>query len=319
MWRYAVRRLVQIIPLVLLISMLCFALMHTIPGGPAGMLAGNPKVSPEDAARVRANFGLDQALPVQYAKWLGRVVFHGDFGHSFVTGEPVLSMIARRLPATIELMGSAFLIALLVGMSIGILSALRPHTPLDTFFTLATLVVISIPVFWSGLMAIMLFCVKWSLFPSAGMVTVGSTGSIADHLRHLVLPSTVLSLVFIASWSRYLRSALREVLEKDFIDVARAKGLSKTAVVLRHGVRNAAPPVLTVIALNLPLLFTGAIIVETLFAWPGMGRLFFEGLGRMDYSRLMAIVFITSILITVTNLIVDLIYAYLDPRIRYAR
>jgi peptide/nickel transport system permease protein len=299
--------------------MVCFALMHTIPGGPAGMLAGNPKVSPEDAARVRANFGLDQPLPVQYIKWLGRVVFHGDFGHSFVTGEPVLSMIARRLPATVELMGSAFLIALLVGMSIGILSALRPHTSLDTFFTLAALIVISIPVFWSGLMAIMLVCVKWGLLPSAGMVTVGSTASIVDHLRHLVLPSTVLSLVFIASWSRYLRSTLQEVLEKDFIDVARAKGLSKTAVVLRHAVRNAAPPVLTVIALNLPLLFTGAIIVETLFAWPGMGRLFFEGLGRMDYSRLMAIVFITSILITVTNLIVDLIYAFLDPRIRYAR
>ncbi len=319
MWRYTVRRLVQIVPLVVLISMLCFALMHAIPGGPAGMLAGNPKVSTEDVARVRANFGLDQPLPVQYAKWLGRVVFHGDFGHSFVTGEPVLSMIARRLPATIELMGSAFLIALLVGMSIGILSALRPHTPLDTFFTLAAVIAISIPVFWSGLMAIMLFCVNWRLLPSAGMFTVGSTPSIVDHLRHLVLPSTVLSLVFIASWSRYLRSTLREVLEKDFIDVARAKGLSTTAVVLRHGVRNAAPPVLTVIALNMPLLFTGAIIVETLFAWPGMGRLFFEGLGRMDYSRLMAIVFITSILITVMNLIVDLIYAFLDPRIRYAR
>jgi len=319
MWRYAARRLVQIIPLVLLVSVLCFALMHAIPGGPAGMLANNPKVSAEDAARVRANFGLDRPLPVQYVKWLGRVVFHGDFGYSYVTGEPVLSMIANRLPATIELMGSAFVIALLVGMSIGILSALRPHSSLDTFFTLATLIVISIPVFWSGLMAIMLFCVQWRLLPSAGMFTVGTTASVVDHLRHLVLPSAVLSLVFIASWSRYLRSALHEVLEKNYIGVARAKGLSKTAVVLRHGVRNAAPPVLTVIALNLPLLFTGAIIVETLFGWPGMGRLFYEGLGRMDYTRLMAIVFITSILITFMNLIVDLIYAFLDPRIRYAR
>jgi len=318
-FRYVVKRLLQIIPLVIVISMLCFALMHAIPGGPTGMLANNPKISADDIARVRANFGLDQPLPMQYLKWLGRVALHGDFGYSFVTGEPVLTMIMRRLPATLELMGSAFLIALLVGMSIGILSALRSNTSLDTFLTLAALIIISIPVFWSGLMAMMLFSVKWKLLPSAGMFTVGASVTVLDHLKHLILPSTVLSLVFIASWSRYLRSVLNEVLSEKFIAVAKAKGLSETAVVLRHAIRNAAPPVLTVIALNLPMLFTGAVIIETLFSWPGMGRLFFEGLGRMDYSRLMAIVFITSVLIAVLNLIVDLIYASLDPRIRYAR
>jgi peptide/nickel transport system permease protein len=319
MWRYLLRRLLEIVPLVLLISMLCFALMHAVPGGPTGVLADNPKVSANDLARVRANFGLDKPLPVQYALWLKRVLLHGDFGYSFVTGEPVLWMILRRLPATLELMGSAFLIALLVGVSIGVLSALRPHSRVDTFLTVASLVVISIPVFWSGLMAMMLFSVKWKLLPSAGMFTVGSPMSVIDHLKHLVLPSMVLSLVFIASWSRYLRAALNEILSKDYIDVAMAKGLSKTTVVVRHGMRNAAAPVLTVVALNLPMLFTGAIIIETLFSWPGMGRLFFDGLNRMDYTRLMAIVFVTSVLIAIFNLIVDLLYAYLDPRIRYAR
>jgi peptide/nickel transport system permease protein len=286
MWRYLLRRLLEIVPLVLLISMLCFALMHAVPGGPTGVLADNPKVSANDLARVRANFGLDKPLPVQYALWLKRVLLHGDFGYSFVTGEPVLWMILRRLPATLELMGSAFLIALLVGVSIGVLSALRPHSRVDTFLTVASLVVISIPVFWSGLMAMMLFSVKWKLLPSAGMFTVGSPMSVIDHLKHLVLPSMVLSLVFIASWSRYLRAALNEILSKDYIDVAMAKGLSKTTVVVRR---------------------------------PGMGRLFFDGLNRMDYTRLMAIVFVTSVLIAIFNLIVDLLYAYLDPRIRYAR
>lgn len=319
MWRYALRRLLAIVPLVLLISLLCFALMHAIPGGPAGTLAENPRISAADVARIRANFGLDDPLPLQYAKWLNRVLLHGDFGYSFVTGEPVVRMIAQRLPATLELMGSAFLIAFLVGLSVGALSALRAHTGIDTFLVVLSLVAISIPVFWSGLMGMMLFCVHWGLLPSTGRSTIGMPASLLDHLRHLVLPSIVLSLVFIATWSRYLRARLQEILKQDFIDVARAKGLSKTAVVLRHGLRNAAAPVLTVIALNLPMLFTGAIIVETVFAWPGMGKLFYDGLNRMDYSRLMAIVFVTSLLIALMNLIVDLLYALLDPRIRYAR
>ena len=228
-------------------------------------------------------------------------------------------MIARRLPATLELMGSALLVAVLFGLLVGVLSALRPHSSLDTFLTVASLLVVSIPVFWSGLMAMMLFSVHWGWLPSAGRFTIGVPFSLLDHLRHLVLPSAVLSLVFIATWSRYLRATLQEVLEQDFIDVARAKGLSKTVVVFRHGLRNALAPVLTVVALNLPMLFAGAVIVETVFSWPGMGRLFYDGLNRMDYSRLMAIVFITSLLIAIMNLIVDLVYALLDPRIRYSR
>ena len=164
----------------------------------------------------------------------------------------------------------------------------------------------------------MLFSVKWKLLPSAGMYTVGMPFSIVDHMRHLVMPSLVLALVFVASWSRYLRASMTEVLSKDFIHVARAKGLSSISVVVKHALRNAAAPVLTVVALNLPLLFTGAIITETVFSWPGMGRLFYEGLVRMDYSRVMGIVLIASVLIAVANLIMDCLYGYLDPRIRHA-
>lgn len=318
MWQYAGRRILQIVPLVLVVSILCFSLMHAVPGGPSGMLGDNPKISAEDAARVRANFGLDRPLPIQYAMWLGRVLV-GDFGHSYTTGEPVLSMIADRLPATFLLMGSSFLFALFVGVSVGVLSALRRRTSLDTWLTLGTLIAISIPIFWTGLMTIMLFGVRWSVLPSGGMFTVGAPFSIVDRLAHLVLPSLVLSIVFIASWSRYLRATLADVLNEKFVDVARAKGLSQTAVIIRHAIRKAAPAVLTVIALNLPMLFTGAVITETVFSWPGMGRLFYDGLVRLDYTRLMAIVFVTSVLIAVLNVIVDLLHAYLDPRIRPAR
>ena len=315
---YVARRLLGIIPLVFVISVICFSLMHAIPGGPTGILASNPKLDASDVARIRANFGLDRPVPVQYLMWLERVVLHGDLGHSYVTGEPVLRMIGQRLPATIELAGSALLVALLVGMGVGILSALYPRTRLDTFLTIASLVLISVPVFWSGLMAMMLFSVKWKLLPSAGLYTVGMPFSIVDHVRHLVMPSLVLALVFVASWSRYVRASMTEVLSKDFIHVARAKGLSSISVVVKHALRNAAAPVLTIVALNLPLLFTGAIITETVFSWPGMGRLFYEGLVRMDYSRVMGIVLIASVLIAVANLIMDCLYGYLDPRIRQA-
>jgi peptide/nickel transport system permease protein len=319
MLRYFLKRLAAIVPLVLLVSLICFALMQATPGGPSSMLSDNPMMAPSDAAQVRDNFGVDRPVVVQYAMWLKRVVLHGDFGRSHVTGEPVLVMIKKRLPATLELMGSAFLLAFLFGISGGILAALKRYTKFDAAVMLVTLVGISIPVFWLGLMSMMAFTVKWQLLPSTGMFSLGMPFSIADHLRHLLMPSLVLSLLFIASWSRYMRASLGDVLSMNYVHVARAKGVSGTSVVFRHAVRNAAIPVLTVIALNLPALFTGSIITETIFAWPGMGRLFYDGLLRQDYARLMGIIFIASFLIAVLNLIADTIYGVLDPRIRLAR
>jgi peptide/nickel transport system permease protein len=293
--------------------------MQAAPGGPTAMLSQNPMVKPDDLARIRANFGIDEPVFVQYFMWLKRVIFHGDFGRSYVTGEPVLEMIGQRLPATLELMGSAFLLAFLFGISGGIYAALKRYTKSDSVVTLLALVGISIPIFWLGLMSMMLFTVKWRLLPSAGMFSLGEPFSMIDHLRHLLMPSLVLSLLFVASWSRYMRASLSEVLQMNYIDVARAKGASRGSVIFKHAIRNAAIPVLTVIALNLPALFTGSVITETIFAWPGMGRLFYDGLLRQDYTRLMGIIFIASILIALLNLIADMIYGILDPRIRYAK
>ena len=319
MTRYVVKRLLEIIPLVFLVSLICFALMQATPGGPTAMLTNNPLVTPEDEARIRANFGFDEPVIVQYYLWFKRVVLHGDFGNSYVTGEPVLEMIWQRMPATLELMGAAFLLAFLFGISAGIVAALKRYTKYDNIITLVALVGISVPVFWLGLMSMMLFTVKWRLLPSAGMFSLGVPFSVLDHLRHLLMPSLVLSLLFVASWSRYMRASLSEVLQMNYIDVARAKGASRGSVVFKHAVRNAAIPVLTVIALNLPALFTGSIITETVFAWPGMGRLFYDGLLRQDYTRLMGIIFMASTLIAILNLVADTIHGLLDPRIRYAR
>lgn len=319
MLRYFGKRLLEIVPLIFVVSLICFALMQATPGGPTAMLSQNPMVKPDDLARIRANFGIDEPVIVQYFMWLKRVVLYGDFGNSYVTGEPVSEMIRQRMPATLELMGSAFLLAFLFGISGGIFAALKRYTKLDSIITLFALVGISIPIFWMGLMSMMLFTVKFRMLPSAGMFSLGEPFSIIDHLRHLLMPSLVLSLLFVASWSRYMRASLSEVLQMNYIDVARAKGASNGSVIFKHAIRNAAIPVLTVIALNLPALFTGSIITETIFAWPGMGRLFYDGLLRQDYTRLMGIIFIASILIAFLNLIADTIYGILDPRIRYAK
>jgi peptide/nickel transport system permease protein len=317
--KYVLKRILGIIPLVLLVTVVCFALMHAIPGGPEGVLASNPKVKPDDLARIRSNFGLDRPLVVQYGMWLERVLLHADFGFSYVTGEPVAEMIGRRLPATLELMGSAFVLSLLIGLFVGVISVLKRDTTVDSLLTVGSLAVISIPVFWLALMSMMLFSVRLGVLPSAGMYTLGAPFSIVDHLRHLTLPTLVLTVVLVASWSRYAREALSDAMAADHIDVARAKGLPATAVLLRHGLRNAAGPMTTVVAMSIPILFTGSVVVETVFSWPGMGRLFYEGLLRHDYTRLMGIVFVSSILVALFNLLADCLYGIFDPRIRYAR
>lgn len=319
MLAFVARRLVLVIPLLLLVSVICFALMHAVPGGPAGVLSNNPKLSSDDIARIRSNFGLDESLAVQYVRWLGRVSLHGDFGRSYVTGEPVLSMIAHRIPATLMLMGSAITIALIVAFVVGVYTAVKPDSWIDSSITVISFVVLSIPVFWGALMAMMIFSVKLKWLPAGGMHTIGAPFSVISLLKHLVLPVLVLSSVFVATWSRYLRASLSDTLAQSFIHVARAKGLSERAIVVRHALRNAIMPVVTVVALSLPVLFTGAVVTETVFAWPGLGRLFYDGLLRMDYSRVMGIVFISSTLMMLFNLFAECVHAIVDPRIRHAR
>ena len=312
--RYVIQRSMRVVPILLLVSIATFVLLHIAPGGPVGVMAGNPKTSGADLERIERNLGLDKPIPVQYLLWLRQVFLRFDFGKSYVTGEPVSRMILRRLPATLELMGLSFLIALLLGLFIGVVSALRRGGLLDDIFSLFSAVGLSVPVFWLGLMAIGLFSLKLGILPSGGRETIGVPSSILDHLRHLALPVSVLSLTYLASWSRYVRAGMLDAVKGDFIRTARAKGLNERIVIFKHALRNAMLPVVTIVFMQIPTLFTGAVITETVFSWPGMGRLFYEGLQRHDYSRVLGIVVVASILIICSNLIGDIVCMAIDPR-----
>ena len=310
-----IKRLAMAVPLVILVSIVTFALLHLAPGGPAGIMSGNPKVTGEDMARVRENYGLDRPLPVQYLMWFRQVFLRLDFGRSYVTGRPVTAMIAERVPATLELMGAALLLAVAAGGLLAIATAMRGGEGTDGLFTVVTTAGISVPVFWLGLIAIYLFSIRLGLLPAGGRV-VGDGVSLADRLRHLALPASVLSIAWLATWSRYLRSGLLDSLQERYIRTARAKGLAERTVVLKHALRGAVLPAVTVLAMQIPALFTGAVITETVFAWPGMGRLFYEGLQRQDYTRVLGIVIIASILIILMNTAGDILNMVLDPRTR---
>lgn len=310
-----IKRLALAVPLVILVSIVTFALLHLAPGGPAGVVSGNPKTTGEDMARIRENYGLDRSLPVQYVMWFRQVFLRLDFGRSYVTGRPVTAMIAERVPATLELMGAALILAIAAGGLLAILSAIRGGERTDGLFTVITTAGISVPVFWLGLLAIYIFAIRLGILPAGGRAA-GDGVSLVERLRHIILPASVLSIAWLATWSRYLRSGLIDSLSGRFIRTARAKGLTERTVVLKHALRGAVLPAVTVLAMQIPALFTGAVITETVFAWPGMGRLFYEGLQRQDYTRVLGIVIIASILIILMNTAGDLLNMILDPRTR---
>lgn len=294
MARYALRRFLQAVPLLLGITLGIFLLIRLVPGGPLSAYEGNPDVTPQDLARLRQQLGLDAPLPGQYVKWLGRLG-RGDLGWSLVTHRPVTTMIAERLGNTAYLMGLALALTFAIALPAGF----------------------SMPTFWSGLLAILVFSVWLRWLPAGGMYTVGEAFSLADRLRHLVLPLGILTLFSAARYTRYLRSNMLEVLGQDYIATARAKGLGERVVIHKHALKNATIPVVTIVALDLPQLFSGALITETMFAWPGMGRLFWEATLRLDYPVLMAVMTVSAGLVVLFNLAADLAYGFLDPRIRY--
>jgi peptide/nickel transport system permease protein len=312
--RYAAARVARALPLLVLVSLVTFGIMHLAPGGPTTAYAHNPLVSGEQIAKIRAGMGLDDPLPVQYVKWLSSLL-QGSWGYSFADGRPVLAVIVERLPATLLLMTAAFAIAAGIAGPLGVLAARRQYSTLDHALTLVSYFAWAMPVFWFGLMAQFLIAVRLHLLPVAGIHATDATDPL-DLLQHLVLPALVLGLGSIASWSRYLRSSLLEVMNQPYIAVARAKGNSERRVVVRHALRNALIPLVTVIGLDLPHLFTGAVVTETIFAWPGMGRLFFDSLLARDYPVEMGLLMITATLVILSNLLADLVCAALDPRIR---
>lgn len=317
--RYLARRVAQAIPLILGVLVLSFGLIHLAPGDPIIVLAGDGG-DEEYYAEMRARYGLDRPLPEQLGRYM-LAVARGDFGYSFSYRQPVFWVILARVPATLLLMGSALLFSVIVGVGLGVLSALRPRTPLDYGVSVLTLLGAAMPVFWLGQLLIILFAVQLELFPVQGMVTVREryTGLryALDVLHHLVLPALTLGLLQLALLTRLTRTSLRESLAEDFVRTARAKGLPERLVVLRHALRNALLPVVTVIGGQIGVLITGAALTETIFAWPGLGRLFLDATLDRDYPLLMALFIVVAVSVVVANLLTDVMYTVLDPRVRY--
>jgi len=321
---YIVRRVLQAIPLLLLISVLLFLIaMKSSPAGPLTPYLQNPHITAADIARLKHNFGLDKPLPVQYLFWLNTTL-HGNFGYSTSNAEPVTTAILQRLPATFELMGASLFIAITVGLGLGIFSAVKPYSVADYVITTFAFFGQSMPVFWFALMMQLLFAVHGIplpfgyqiQLPSAGMSS-GDAFNLGDRIDHLILPAVVLSLLQLALFSRFMRSSMLEVMKTDYMRTAAAKGLAFPAILLRHGLKNAMIPIVTVIALSLPSLIAGAIVTETIFAWPGMGRLFINALQQSDISLLMGYLNLNAVLVVTFNLIADVTYAWLDPRVKY--
>lgn len=315
MTQYLIRRLLQGLLTLLAITVIVFMLASAYPGGIMNAYEENPNATAEDLARLRAKYGLDDPLPVRYFKWLGNVV-RGDLGTSFVSKQPVLVEIGQRLPNTLLLMGVALVVTLLLAIPLGIVSALRQYSLLDTGLTALAFAGTSLPVFWFGLLLIIVFHVWLRWFPGSGMTTLGKPFSLLDLAWHLVLPVTMLALVTAAGYMRYMRSSMLDVKTQDYMRTARAKGLRDRQVNLRHGLRNALIPLVTLLAFEIPALFGGALYTETIFSWPGMGRLFYERAVKGDMPMTMALVLIFSALTIVSMFLADIVYTLLDPRIK---
>jgi peptide/nickel transport system permease protein len=323
LFTYVVRRTLQAIPLMLAISVILYGILYNMPGGPLAPYLQNPHITPADIARLKHNLGMDQPVPIQYLKWLGHVLI-GDFGYSTSNSEPVLQALLERLPATLELMGASLSVSILIGVGAGIISAVYRYSVLDYVITTGAFFGQAMPVFWFALMMQLAFAVHGIPLPGGYQIQLPSAGiassdtfDLGDRLVHLILPAAVLSLLGIATYSRFMRSSLLEVLGTDYMRTAAAKGLSFRAILFKHGLKNALIPVVTVIALSLPGLLAGAIFTETIFAWPGMGRLFINALYQSDLALLMGYLLLVAFLVVFSNLLADVLYAWLDPRVKY--
>lgn len=318
---YIIRRLLEAIPLLLVISLLTFVIVEIAPGDAAQMYIDPEKgTDPAYIEQVRRNLGLDEPVHVRYIAWVGKTL-SGDLGFSFRSRRAVSLEVGDRLPNTLLLGGTALFVSFLLAVPIGVLSALKRYTVIDYTLTTLSLIGISIPIFWIALLFIQIFAIQLDWFPATGMRSVREqyTGwrSTLDILHHLVLPVIVLALAQIASWSRYQRSALLEVLGQDYIRTARGKGLHERRVMLVHALKNSLIPMITLIGISVPQVVTGAFITETIFSWPGIGRLGVDAVTGRDYPVIMAVTMLSAVLIVISSLLTDIAYAWADPRIRY--
>jgi peptide/nickel transport system permease protein len=323
MRRYLIRRVVQAVFMLFVMSIVFFTLLHLIPGGPDAVIgANNPHITPIQRAAIRHRFGLDQPVPIQYLSWLGNAL-HGDFGISFSNSLPVAQELAARIPATLELFLTALGFALIMAILLGVTAAVKQYSITDYLITVLSYIGISMPVFWFALLLQELFGVQLGLLPVFGRTAADTTSFtnleiFEDYVVHLILPAIVLSLLFIATWSRFLRSSMLEVIKQDYIRTARMKGLGARQVFFRHALRNALIPLVTVVAISFGGIAGGAIITETIFAWPGLGRLFLVAVNFPDYPTLLAYLLFGAASVIFFNLVADILYGVIDPRIRYS-
>jgi peptide/nickel transport system permease protein len=319
MGRYIARRLLQAVPLLLFLSIFMFSLIHLLPGGPEDILIG-PGIDEEVRKNLRSSLGLDDPLAVQYLRWLGNSL-RGDLGFSFYTNEPVIKVIGERFPPTLELFGLSLLLALVMAVLIGTISAYQQGKVLDYTLTTLTYFGISLPIFLLGLLMQDLFSRRLQWFPPSGISTPGMLYSpfdgFLDHVLHLAMPMIALAIIFMARWSRYMRSSMLEVIKQDYIRAARAKGLPTVPLLMHHAWRNAVIPLITVVAIDFGSVAGGATITEGVFGWPGMGQLFLRSLDQRDYPVLLAMLMLSAVFVIISNLIADILYAVMDPRIRY--
>ena len=318
-WRFLAQRLVKMAAMILAIAVANFLLIHAAPGDPASVMAGEAGAAdPQFIAQLRAQFGLDQPLSTQLVIYLGHLL-HGDLGMSYRQGRPVAALIAERLPATLLLTGTAFAFALAMGLLLGALAAQRVGRWADSAITVLALGFFATPIFWVGLMLVLVFSVWLDWLPSFGMNTVGAdyTGwaAVTDTAQYLVLPALTLGLFYMAVYARLTRASMLEVSTQDFVRTARAKGVPEGRILRRHILRNALLPVITYAGIQAGQLIGGSILVETVFAWPGIGRLAFDALLARDYQLLLGVFLCTSVLTVVFNLVTDVVYAWIDPRV----
>jgi peptide/nickel transport system permease protein len=312
---YLLRRILQAIPLLIGITMISFLIMNMAPGGPASMEL-DPKMTQEDRERAIQSLGLDDPLPVQYVRWLGKMVT-GDWGTSFVRNADTMDLIMTRLPLTLLLMGISFLLASIISIPFGVISATRKNTSVDYITTITAFLGLATPNFWMGLMLIMLFSVMLGWLPAGGVATLNAPFSITDRILHLIMPAFVLATADMAATTRFTRASMLEVIRQDYIRTAKAKGIRNMVVVYKHALRNALIPIVTIWGLSLPTFFGGALITEQVFGWPGIGKLFIDSVFMRDYPVIMAITTIAAVLVVIGNLLADICYSILDPRIDY--
>ena len=317
---YILRRAFQAVPVIVGIVILSFTLLHLAPGDPAMVYIGESGGATEEILQaVRKEFGLDKSLAQQLYIY-GKKILAGDFGFSYFQGRPVLGLILEKIPATALLVLTAMFLAITIGVLTGVVVAQRPASVSSAFITVFSLMGWATPSFWLGIMLILAFSLYLPFFPGYGMATAGLEGSpweiLKDILHHLVLPACTLAIIYVAQYSRLSRASMLEVLGSDYVRTARSKGLSERKVVYKHALRNAVLPVVTIAGIQFGYLIAGAVLVETVFSWPGMGRLMFDGILRRDYPLIMGILIFSSTLVIIANLVTDILYGFLDPRIR---